>query len=184
MGRNLHIAGRTLPRIGGAIFDPRHYRALLNSFRAYEHPVSGFTRYLTGYGAYPCRFTVRTRLGSVAPMLYSHHDMLTINEVFYRMDYRYREPKIVVDFGANIGISALFFLTRHTQTYCYLFEPLPQNAERLQENLQPFTGRFSFEPVAVGLCNGDVSFRLRANRPLWRHRQGYRRRHAGTLPCS
>jgi FkbM family methyltransferase len=84
--------------------------------------------------------------------------MLTVNEIFCRNDYECIAPKVVVDFGSNIGISATYFLTRCSETYCYLFEPLPQNIERLKANLKPLEGRFTFAPCAVGLSNGEVSF--------------------------
>jgi len=124
----------------------------------YEDPLSGLNRYLTGRGTYPCSFKIRTPLGVIAPTLYSHHDMLTVNEVFCRMDYKCGEPKVVVDFGSNIGISALYFLTRHPDVYCYLFEPLPQNVERLKTNLAHFERRYTLDPIAVGLKDGEVTF--------------------------
>jgi FkbM family methyltransferase len=154
----IKLGGRSLMKIGSVIFEARHYRALINSFRMYEYPLSGLTRYLTGRGTYPCSLKIRTPLGVVTPTLYSHHDMLTVNEIFCRMDYECGEPKVVVDFGSNIGISALYFLTRNPDVYCYLFEPLPQNVERLKGNLALFERRYMLDPVAVGLKNGEVTF--------------------------
>ena len=45
---------------------------------------------------------------------------------------------MAVDFGSNIGISALYFLTRNPSVQVYLFEPVPSNIERLRENLKGY----------------------------------------------
>ena len=85
--------------------------------------------------------------------------MLTVNEVFCRGDYRVpRDCRVVVDVGSNIGLSALFFLTRDECVRVYAFEPDPRNVERLQNNLEPFTGRWTVEEAAVGDERGTVSF--------------------------
>jgi len=44
-------------------------------------------------------------------------------EIFCRLDYLAKtDIKVVVDIGSNIGISALYFLSRNKQAKCYLFE--------------------------------------------------------------
>ena len=40
--------------------------------------------------------------------------------------------RVVVDVGSNIGISALFFLTRNSSCRMWLYEPVPRNVERLR----------------------------------------------------
>src|SRR5882757_6667268 len=92
---------------------PSNWVALARMPRRYRHPVEGARRYFTPGGSYPCRFEVRTPLGIVAPRLDSQHDMITVNEIFCRDDYRVEAgAEVVVDIGSNIGISALYFLTR------------------------------------------------------------------------
>src|SRR5205814_7011153 len=56
--------------------------------RRYAHPIDGARRYFTPGGSYPYRCEIRTPLGTVAPMLHSQHDMITVNEIFAREDYR------------------------------------------------------------------------------------------------
>jgi FkbM family methyltransferase len=91
--------------------------------------------------------------------LFSKDDILTVNEIFCRQDYRADESDLVcVDFGSNIGVSAAYFLTRSPSTFVYLFEPLPQNLGRLKDNLAQFQGRFELHEVAVGLRTGSVEF--------------------------
>jgi hypothetical protein len=48
-------------------------------------------------------------VGLVRIKLYSRHDLLTLNEVFFRRDYGSLDgiAPVVVDVGANIGITSL-----------------------------------------------------------------------------
>jgi FkbM family methyltransferase len=86
----------------------------------------------------------------VRPRLATSHDLLTVNEVFCRLDYAApADLGVVVDIGSNIGISALYFLTRNPDARCYLYEPVPANVARLRENLAPYKGRWTLEEVAV-----------------------------------
>src|SRR5688572_9903353 len=113
-------------------------------FRVYRSPVPALVRYTFGTGRYPVQIPVRTPLGWLSPTLYSHHDLLTLNEIFCRLDYAVGPtPRVVVDVGSNIGLSALYFLTRDPSVRCYLFEPVPQNVERLRGNLAGFEERFT-----------------------------------------
>jgi FkbM family methyltransferase len=85
--------------------------------------------------------------------------MLTANEVFCREDYRAAtDIGVAVDIGSNIGISALYFLSRDHRARAYLYEPDPRNLPRLRRNLQGFEGRYSLEPVAVDVADGEVPF--------------------------
>lgn len=153
------LGNRPLIRVARAAIQMRHYRALKNSLLMYERPLDGLFRYLFAAGRYPAAVSIRTPLGVVRPLIYSHHDMLTVSEVFCREDYRCaKHIKTVVDFGSNIGISALYFLTRNRESFAYLFEPLPSNGERLLKNLHQFEDRYEFYPIAVALSDGEAEF--------------------------
>jgi FkbM family methyltransferase len=142
-----------------APLEPRHYLALANMLRLYPRPWREFARYLTGKGAYPYVCRVRTRTGTVAITLYSPDDILTVNEVFCRLDYRApRDLRVAVDLGSNIGVSALYFLTRNDWVRCYLFEPNPANVDRLRRNLVPFEGRYTLHEHAVSDEDGTFDF--------------------------
>ena len=98
-------------------------------------------------------------MGVVAPVLHSPDDMLTVNEVFCREDYRAgTDVRVVVDVGSNIGISALYFLTRGPEVRVHAFEPVPVNVERLRANLAGFSERLSLREVAVAERTGRVRF--------------------------
>src|SRR5262245_45844762 len=100
-------------QVAHAIVSREHYVALFNMARHYPRFFDNLYRYLTGNGSYPYRVEVRTPTGVVRPTLYSHHDLLTLNEIFCRNDYPASpEIRTVVDVGSNIGINALYFLSR------------------------------------------------------------------------
>lgn len=155
----MQIGGRGLPNILAAPFSKTHYIAASNIFSVYVHPVDSFKRYLLKTGDYPHIAMIKSPLGMLKLETYTYHDMLTINEIFCRRDYRADETdKVVVDFGSNIGISAAYFLTRTPGSHTYLFEPLKFNIERLLGNLKPFEGRYTLSEVAVGLSEGTAEF--------------------------
>jgi FkbM family methyltransferase len=94
-----------------------------------------------------------------AATLYSSDDMLTLNEVFCREDYRAGpDLRVAVDLGANIGISALYFLTRNACSHVYSWEPDPRNVARLRRNLHGFENRYQLEEAAVSLSTGTAKF--------------------------
>lgn len=153
------VGGRPVGRVLGALGERRHYRALANMLRRYPRPADALARYLWARGEYPAEVEVRTPRGRVRPRLYSHHDMLTLNEVFCRLDYELRGPaRVVVDVGSNIGLSALYFLTRPSRPHCFLYEPDPRNAVRLRQTLEAFAGEWELAEAAVAPRAGRVRF--------------------------
>jgi FkbM family methyltransferase len=142
-----------------APFRVEHYRALVGMVRYLPDFRDTVYRYLTAKGDYPYRCRVRTPGGIVAPTLFSSHDISTVTEIFCREDYHVgADFRVAVDVGANIGISALYFLTRNSQSRAYLFEPDPKNVERLKLNLTAYQGRYEVEEVAVTLADGEATF--------------------------
>jgi FkbM family methyltransferase len=93
--------------------------------------------------------------------MWTRHDLLTVNEIFFREDYEVSgRERVIVDFGSNIGLSALYFLTNAPQAELYLFEPVQFNVERLKAQLSGFEDRYVLHQVAVGAIDGEVSFGL------------------------
>jgi FkbM family methyltransferase len=135
----------------------------------YKRPLDAFRRYVFGTGNYPAIIEGRTPIGTVKIKISHPHDMQTINEVFCRKDYPVAASDArIVDIGANIGVSALYFLTRRPDVFCYLFEPLPANIARLIENLKPFEGRYKLYKKAVFTHDGVVDFNVE---PVGRYSQ-------------
>jgi FkbM family methyltransferase len=63
-----------------------------------------------------------------------------------------------VDFGSNIGLSALYFLTHAPGCFVYCYEPLPRNCERLIRTLANFPGRYRLSASAVAPYAGEATF--------------------------
>lgn len=154
----MRVLGRDAGRVLQSVRQGRHYRALGRTFVVQRNPIEGLRRYLTGGGTYPWHPTLRTPIGEVQVQLFSHEDMLTVNEVFCRHDYGPGGQRVVVDIGANIGIASLFFLTRRSDAIAYAAEPVPRNLERLRNNLAPFSDRVRVEERAIALGEGQARF--------------------------
>lgn len=134
--------------------------ALLKIATGIDRPFDFLKRYffLRG-GEYPTDFKIGTPIGKVNATVFCPDDIMTINEIFFRKDYgQHRKEQVIVDFGSNIGISTIFFLTRNPNNFVYCFEPLPQNIQKLKSNLASFEGRYYLNPRAVGEADGTVEF--------------------------
>lgn len=155
------IFGRPWSKWATAPFASSHYVDLWNTFAISRRPFDDLSRYAFKKGSYPYVCRVRTPLGDVEAELGSWHDMLTVNEVFFRLDYRTpSNVRTVVDVGSNIGLSALYFLTRNEHVHCHLAEPDPRNIERLRKNLAPFADRYTLNECAVADYAGSAAFGL------------------------
>lgn len=154
------IGGRDLRRVGRSLVRAHTYAAAARSLYIYANPVEATKRYFFGTGSYPASISVRTPLGQRQIEVYSKDDMQTINEVFCRRDY-FCAPQCtnIVDLGANIGISALFFLTHAPHCHCWLYEPVPRNVQRLRRNLKGFESRYTLTEAAVYTSGGTIQFR-------------------------
>lgn len=141
-----------------APFRPRNYRAVANTFRVYTNPGEALRRYVWGTGTFPWHTELRTPLGRV-PVLVPHaHDVRTVNEVFCRHDYGTQAPRVVVDVGANVGISALYFLTRRPDSVVHCWEPLASNLTSLAANVAFAGSRCRVHPVALAPAAGRARF--------------------------
>lgn len=141
-----------------AVLRRRNYRAFVNSLRVYRHPLDGLNRYVRGSGSYPWSAELRTPVGPVAVHVPHPHDVRTVNEIFLRKDYGYGAPRVVVDVGANIGVSAVYFLTRRTDSVVHCWEPHPGNQVALERNVEAFDGRCVVHGAALAPEAGSASF--------------------------
>lgn len=155
----MNIGKRNIKQLLKAVLAKQHYLAFFNIIRFCPKPIDVFLRYFLAKGSYPYSIKIRTPLGIISPLIYSYYDILTVNEIFCRLDYKTdNNAKVVVDFGSNIGISALYFLTRNQESRIYLFEPVPENIKRLKSNLIGFKSRYVLEDVAVSSESGIKRF--------------------------
>lgn len=156
---DMKIGSRSVSKVLRATTEGQHYRALANMLIKYEQPAEALRRYLLGTGQYPHTFHIRMRNTLLHVKAYTYYDLLTINEIFCRIDYPCPDSaRTIVDFGSNIGISALFFLSAAPTAHLFLFEPVPRNIERLRDTLSNYRGRYTLKEAAVGVAAGTVSF--------------------------
>lgn len=153
------LFGRGTKWVAKAVVSPRHYRAMVKMGLVFKEPVTAYYNYFKRGGCFPNDYTVRTPIGNRLFTLYSVEDLLTLNEVFARNDYKAdASDRLVVDFGSNIGISIGYFLTRCPGTFVYGYEPVPRNVLRLRKNLSGLEERYSLSQTAVGIEKGRVRF--------------------------
>ena len=153
------MSRHSIKSFSSALFKRPFYVAFFNIFRFFEGSLEILIRYVFETGSYPAKFVVKTPLGLQKVSVFSHHDLITFVECFGKMDYAAPEDvSLVVDFGSNIGISALYFLTRNPNVKVYLFEPVPRNVERLKKNLKGFEARYEIKEWAIGTKEGRANF--------------------------
>ena len=98
----MKIGKRNLSQLVKALFARQHYVAFVNIILVCHNPFDCFKRYFLGSGTYPIKIVLRTPLGKIYPEIYSYYDMLTINEIFCRTDYKTKNDiGVVVDIGSN-----------------------------------------------------------------------------------
>ena len=153
------MSQHSIKRFSAAFFKKPFYLAFINVLFFFKSPLEVLIRYVFEVGDYPKRFFVLTPLGLQCATAFSHHDLITLIECFGTLDYRApKDISVVVDFGSNIGISALYFLTRNSNIKVYLFEPVPLNVERLRNNLKGFENRYELRECAIGVEEGQLDF--------------------------
>jgi FkbM family methyltransferase len=76
--------------------------------------------------------------GSAVPaMVGDYGDLHILEEVLVQEQYRQPEvaaPEVIFDLGSNIGLTLLYFTTRHRSSRIFGFEPNPAVLEMLREN--------------------------------------------------
>lgn len=155
-------------RLAQKLLSPHNWRGFLGAIRTAVDPFAVIRRYYLRKGSYPYTVRLRTPIGPLALELRSAADFITIHEVFFREDYRLSKAeaerlRVAVDFGANIGVTAAYFLTRNPQVQVYSYEPVPSNIALAQKNLAPFAARLQFIECAVGTEAGTVEFGIESS---------------------
>lgn len=183
----MNLGGRSIARIFRAPFTGAHWRALAGMFRVYppRRVIEVAGRYLTTAGSYPYACELRTPVGPVRPLLDTPDDLRTVNEIFARQDYRVPQTlAVAVDVGANIGLAALYFLTRNHSSRVYCIEPDPKNVERIGRTLDDprFSGRYEVQAVAAADSDGDATFYTEPTGRYGGLRRGWRSLTALTVP--
>ncbi|HEU4778887.1 MAG TPA: FkbM family methyltransferase [Steroidobacteraceae bacterium] len=107
----------------------------------------------------PASVRLRTPTGTVTLNLRNFESLKTAFSVFCREDYRTETDRsfVFLDVGANVGISAVYFLTRNGRNTVRCYEPDSANLEFLTANLDAFGARATVHAMAVGTTTGTVT---------------------------
>ena len=83
---------------------------------------------------------LRLRIGgNISSLRLRYGDIFVLGEIFHEKQYELQSPlppqPVIVDAGANIGVSAIWFLAHYPDAMLHAFEPASDNFRLLSENL-------------------------------------------------
>jgi len=87
-------------------------------------------------------------------------DVNVFNDVFHRREYDinfYGEPKVIIDCGANIGLTSVYFAQRFPNATIISVEPERKNFEMLQKNA---SGYKNIHALNYGIWNKATSLEV------------------------
>lgn len=111
--------------------------------------------------SYNRRRRVKTRGGTTIQYRRNRGDIQSIREVWLERVYQVpfeQKPEIVVDLGANIGLTTLFFCEEYSPKRVVVVEPDPGNAEVLRANAVQRQSTIDIIVAAVGDADGTALF--------------------------
>ena len=150
----LHIGKRNILTFFSRLLNIDNYLSILVFFKVHQDPFRSIFREVFSLGSYPKEIYFKTPLGKKKVTIYSINDFSTFNLIFCRQDYLIsQKDKIILDVGSNIGLSALYWLTRNNKNIAYCYEPSSLNLMRLKQNLRQFKFRFFSYKEAVSNKN-------------------------------
>jgi FkbM family methyltransferase len=105
--------------------------------------------------------TIRVRGGVTLRYRLNRGDLQSLREVWIDEAYRLPfdvNPKILVDLGANIGLSSVWLAREYGPTTIVAVEPSPENARLARMNLELNNISAEVVEAAVGASDGTVYF--------------------------
>ena len=138
------------------VFNYYNWASFLRAFLIFVNPFK-FVLALIRRKA-PAKIQVRTPTGIVHVSLRNFESLKTLFSIFCRRDYltSVDEQYFFIDIGANIGLAALYFLSRNKGNSVVCYEPDPANLPFLKQNLEAFGARATIEPCGVGVHQGSA----------------------------
>ena len=90
----------------------------------------------------------------------STSDIIVFREIFVDENYGVvpkRQPKLIIDGGANAGYSSVYFANRYPDATILAVEPENSNIDLLRENCRPYS---NIEPIHAAIWGSDVLVRI------------------------
>ena len=87
-------------------------------------------------------------------------DIPTFDQIFINKEYLFKtsnDPKVIVDAGANIGLSTIFFANKYPESKIIAIEPENDNFKILKMNVSPYTNVI---PLQAALWNKNKEINL------------------------
>lgn len=150
VGRKLHRAAEMVNLLTNYAADGETRKALFHVYASLSHRE----RYDD-----EVKLNLRIR-DQVFPFYMRISDIFIIGEILHEKQYRLEtdlpDAPVVVDLGANIGISALWFLALRPNARIHAFEPAADNLAFLEKN---FAGleNITLQKMAVGDVTGSAT---------------------------
>jgi FkbM family methyltransferase len=140
------------------IGNPFNWLAMPRAFLTICSPLKFFGALARGK-AIPEVF-IRTPVGKIRIALRNLESAKTLFSVFCRRDYATpRHPAVMLmDVGANIGITSLYFVSRNRANRAICFEPDQGNVALLMQNLKEFADRTEVRVCALATSAGTTTF--------------------------
>ena len=88
------------------------------------------------------------------------YDYATFEEVLLREDYNVDfgfEPRTIIDGGANIGLTSLYFASKYPDAKIVSVEPDKENFLLLEKNTKPYQG---ISPLNAGIWNRKANLEI------------------------
>ena len=80
-------------------------------------------------------------------------DLSVFDQIFVEREYRcldqLKSPRLILDCGANVGYSSVYFLSKFPTSFVVAVEPDAENFRILKRNLLPYEGRYKAIQAAV-----------------------------------
>lgn len=86
--------------------------------------------------------------------------LAAFKEIFIDREYELpdvRDPKVIIDAGANIGVASLYFLLEYPDSRVYAIEPDPDTCEILRKNVAAYPSA-SVHQYALSDVDGSIDF--------------------------
>jgi FkbM family methyltransferase len=105
------------------------------------------------------QFALRTRSSrSRVYVRYASSDLDVFEQIFVKQTYRclldIRKPNLIVDCGANVGYSSVYFLNKFPEAHVIAIEPDPGNYSMCQKNLGAYGERVTL--LRAGIWTHDA----------------------------
>ena len=94
-------------------------------------------------------------------------DQDVYDEIFVEQEYDLpiADPRFIIDAGAHIGLSAVFFADKYPQATVVAIEPEPSNFAILERNAKDHPG---IKPISAGLWSRKTHLRIKdSDVPTW-----------------